>query len=886
MLYKGYFLLTKKSRNCSSRPPAGEAGWSENEAGECGTPAYATPYAKATEVKKASAGRRELFAVRVFLLLILTAGFFSLGKVVQAADIIWDNSQVRVISYFEVNAWDRLIIKPGTIIKMTAGGTIISYGDIEAIGNVDNPIVFTSLKDDSFGGDTNQDAGATKPAMGDWGYFLIRGEGKRVTMDYVEIHYAGNSGSKSPTSFISVSSYGEPQQKLKEINITHSSIVNNFGSINFYGDAIFKISDSNLYNDINCPLPGDWNPIYLHCDSLSLSKRSGTVIEAPRVYWGHPDGPTTLEDFMQGITKGTRAYYNVNYIPFLIEPWPSDLTGPAEKVPDPVIIVPGIMGSWNVRGVWRIDPIFNTYDNLIEALIVAGYKEDTILQDKPTLFTFPYDWRKDNNFTAGLLKDKIQEVKNITGKSKVDLIAHSMGGLVARSYIQSDDYQNDDIDQIIFLGTPHQGSLESYLKYGGAFFRGKYGGIQKFYFQIEALLHGHLNLVDYIRLEVPTVEQLLPTFNYLKDKQADSSWQLRIYPYNYPRNIFLENLNSEANLVLLKQRSDITNIVSNLGATSTLEFIKVVSDPNPNDNLWQNGYPENLDNNFNSLEGGSGDGTVPYKSANSLVNIKVIETVNNDHNSLPTTMQEEIIETLTGKKPTDYFNNVITSTIKRWSFFRVYSPVDFVVIAPDGKKVGKDFTANTEINEIADAFYSGFDNDTEFVLIPNPKDGQYKVQLQAVGQGGDYTLAASFINDDKPQNTQELQIKSTILASTTDNFSVNFKEDNPTQTVIKSEVDFNKLIELTNLLYQSGEIKKVLVKNLLITQFGYLSKQYDKMISSSNNKQKQLLKTAIILELKLINKTLTLYEIAHFITAKARNILSTNINLLIEKLSI
>ena len=41
-------------------------------------------------------------------------------------------------------------------------------------------------------------------------------------------------------------------------------------------------------------------------------------------------------------------------------------------------------------------------------------------------------------------------------------MAHSMGGLVAREYTQSADYEND-IDQLIFLGTPHRGSPKDYL---------------------------------------------------------------------------------------------------------------------------------------------------------------------------------------------------------------------------------------------------------------------------------------------------------------------------------------------------------------------------------------------------------------------------------------
>jgi len=244
--------------------------------------------------------KKEAIYLRIMPIVILAACFFVFGGTARAADIIWDNTQVRVISTFTLNGWDRLIIRPGTIIKMAAGAKIISYGDIEAIGDANNPIIFTSIKDDSVGGDTNGDSGATKPAMGDWSYFLIQGEGKRVTMDYVKINYGGGSSDKRPTNFMSVSNSGEPGIKLKEININHSSIINNFSGVSFFGDAIFKISESNFYNDVNCPLPSGWSPAP-RCDQLGISKSTGTKIEAPYVYWGHKDGPTTIEDYLKGI---------------------------------------------------------------------------------------------------------------------------------------------------------------------------------------------------------------------------------------------------------------------------------------------------------------------------------------------------------------------------------------------------------------------------------------------------------------------------------------------------------------------------------------------------------------------------------------------------------
>ena len=416
---------------------------------------------------------------------------------------------------------------------------------------------------------------------------------------------------------------------------------------------------------------------------------------------------------IEAIGSSTKVYYNHNLVIDWQEPndnYPkfgtigfSGWTGGYETVdvawdnlivktladepvkPEPVILVPGIMGSWNISGRWQIDPIFHTYDNLMEALMAAGYKEPSLLEPKGNLFTFPYDWRQDNNLTANLLKQKIQEVKAITGASRVDIIAHSLGGLVARSYIEGSDYQND-IDQVIFLGTPHRGAVDTYLKYGGAYFSGHIATVQKYFFQTEAMANGYIDLTDYIRTKVPTVEQLLPVYDYLKDKQPDNSWQLRTYPLNYPQNNYLENLNSQAKIDLLKQRVNVTNIISDLGASSTLNYLRVVADPNPSDNKWQSGYPENLGQNLDSMENGNGDSTVPFSSASSLTGVETIESASADHANLPTIMQKEIIKTLTGKLPVDYFNNKITSTIKRWFFFRIYSPVDFLVISPNGQK--------------------------------------------------------------------------------------------------------------------------------------------------------------------------------------------------------
>jgi len=82
-------------------------------------------------------------------------------------------------------------------------------------------------------------------------------------------------------------------------------------------------------------------------------------------------------------------------------------------------------------------------------------------------FVFPYDWRKDISLTKDLLDQKIQEIKTQTGSQKVDIVAHSMGGLVARNYI-ADPAKAQNVRKLFTLGTPHLGSpyFLKALRYG------------------------------------------------------------------------------------------------------------------------------------------------------------------------------------------------------------------------------------------------------------------------------------------------------------------------------------------------------------------------------------------------------------------------------------
>jgi|GEM_PF-4257776 len=74
-----------------------------------------------------------------------------------------------------------------------------------------------------------------------------------------------------------------------------------------------------------------------------------------------------------------------------------------------------------------------------------------------TLFTFAYDWRQDNRVSASQLHELINCIRALHPGQKIDIVTHSMGGLIARRYIL--DYPGThDINKLITIAAPWLGA--------------------------------------------------------------------------------------------------------------------------------------------------------------------------------------------------------------------------------------------------------------------------------------------------------------------------------------------------------------------------------------------------------------------------------------------
>lgn len=109
---------------------------------------------------------------------------------------------------------------------------------------------------------------------------------------------------------------------------------------------------------------------------------------------------------------------------------------------------------------------------------------------------------KSNNENDDLLKELVDRIRSIHPNSKVNIVAHSMGGMLARRYIM-DNHSSHNVDKLITIGTPFLGAPKVLLTLEtGEFFEG-----------ISALLIKKSTLKTLVKF-FPSAHELMPSKAY------------------------------------------------------------------------------------------------------------------------------------------------------------------------------------------------------------------------------------------------------------------------------------------------------------------------------------------------------------------------------------
>ncbi len=259
------------------------------------------------------------------------------------------------------------------------------------------------------------------------------------------------------------------------------------------------------------------------------------------------------------------------------------LANVAQSIPVPVVVIPGFTASFATppyTSDWftniglpasemALDPIENTYTDLVNTLVSTGYTPGE------TLFDAPWDWRLPlapqdttidgmlsgltaTELTGGVYKYAVDYLgtalnqaatywsQTFDGRSlpAVDVITHSTGALLARAYIQSPSYGQvsttgftlPEINDAVMIAPPNQGAPQTWnllndnysestetrgvsLIIGASYAYVVAGGtISSPRGDItlsDITVGGSASIQQFLLLYAPSLEDLLPTYQFL-----------------------------------------------------------------------------------------------------------------------------------------------------------------------------------------------------------------------------------------------------------------------------------------------------------------------------------------------------------------------------------
>ncbi|KAL2473927.1 Lecithin-cholesterol acyltransferase-like 4 [Forsythia ovata] len=281
------------------------------------------------------------------------------------------------------------------------------------------------------------------------------------------------------------------------------------------------------------------------------------------------------------------------------------------------------------------DSVYYFHDMIVE-MLKWGYQEGT------TLFGFGYDFRQSNRFQGTLedLEAKLESVYTASGGRKINIISHSMGGLLVKCFmsLRSDIFEKY-VKNWIAIAAPFRGApgyITSTLLNGASFVE----GWKQNFFISKWSMHQML-------IECPSIYELMacPDFPWehiplleiwrkKSDSDGNSTIMLETYPPIEAASIFMEALSSNKvnydgadislpfNLEVLKWANDTRKLLSCAKVPDHVKFYNIYGTNNETPHSVCYGSEDAPVSDLQQLPAllakyinVDGDGTVPVESA-------------------------------------------------------------------------------------------------------------------------------------------------------------------------------------------------------------------------------------------------------------------------------
>lgn len=486
----------------------------------------------------------------------------------------------------------------------------------------------------------------------------------------------------------------------------------------------------------------------------------------------------------------------------------------------PIIVVPGVMGSqlyssntdFSIKNrVWV--PDYENWKGLDDYAQIIGFGErmaiNKVLYVKPPedqdkldkkdreygaqdaykaliddlcetydreIYFFSYDWRNSNISSAEKLNDFIKTLK----ADKVDLICHSMGGLVGSCYVSA--YGTERIDKIITCGTPYEGApkMINVIQNWDLLDDDKQSiNLNDVFDTALGILGG---LTKSVKKEFPAIAELLPTADYVDvvPMYRDSAKLFNKGDYQITTDKYIEiakKIVGETNYNNAKVTHDfITSDNGNYGVLADFEnaYFIVGTGKATISSIkfqWSNSDIDEILYETDVKYSMKGDGTVPFASATMAEYLKdknnTIVLDDTDHGETASSEEARTIikDIIDGK-------DVENGTIKEKSYIviRIACPVE-ASIQLNGERLSSDIE-----NMITESSFGRFDllgENNEIKVFCMEENDNYLIDINGTDTGTmDYEIRWFNESDELIDNATFTDVpitEDTLITTDTDN---------------------------------------------------------------------------------------------------------------------